>query len=189
VWLADAPAPDDPLRQGDLVLDVVFPTLKLPLPFYKVQQQQQHQTTTPAVESAGLVVSQCCDNTGNDYAAIAPVSIMRGSTLKDHQLVALLADEPTWNSDKLIDYDVEHFKLDDLDGFAAPDGKYHVANLNRAASFYGNCQELVDRRRARMTVLARRLLRIKLGYLWGRVEDTDLAWLRAAGVPPGPTPR
>lgn len=186
MWSADNISTKDPLRQGDLIFDVVFPALKLPLPLFPVNQKEQ--TATPARKQPGIVVSQCCDNETGDYAAIAPI-VLRGG-LKDHQLQALLNEEPIWDGARMSAYDVEHFRLhplaSKLDDPGA--GKHWVVNLNRAACFYGDCADLRVHRRARMSVEGRRLLRIKLGLLWSRVEAEDAAELEAKGIPPGLSP-
>lgn len=186
MWLEARPELGDALRQGDLLLDVTFPNLKLPLPRYDLGQQGH--TTTPTTIGAGVVVSNCCDNRADDYAAVAPVGRMRRA-LKDHQIAALLNPEPVWRDGAVHDFDVEHFKLDAFqDALPAPQNHYLVVNLNRTATFYGSCLDFRERRIARMTIDARRLLRIKLGVLWSRVEDEDLAALTAMGLPPGLTP-
>lgn len=186
MWLEARPELGDALRQGDLLLDVTFPNLRLPLPRFFVGQQEL--TTVPATNSAGIVVSSCCDNRDDDYAAIAPIGSMR-TTLREDQIAALLNPEPVWRDGALHDFDVEHFKLDDLgDQLPAIPNRYLVAELNRTGAFYGRCVSLREKRVARMKVEARRLLRIKLGVLWSRVEDEDLTLLTAMGLPPGPMP-
>ncbi len=184
VWIDEEVPAEDPLRQGDLLVEVVFPDLRLPLSFYEFRRDEP-ATTLPARQATGLVVSQCCTNVDDDYAAVAPVSRMKGN-ISDAQRAALLAEEPTQEGHRLTNYDLEHFALTPISGVLDErGGRIWVANLNRAVPFYGECSQLRTLRRARMTVVARRLLRIKLSLFWSRTESEDAAQLEALGLPPG----
>ena len=187
MWLETRPDPEDPLRQGDFLSNVSLPSLKLPIPFYRVGQQEQ--MAAPAVVVDALVVSQCCDNTQHDYAAVVPVK--RLGNLKPHQVEALLNPEPVSDGTTLTGYSLDYFHVEPLvDVIADPgDGKFLVAHLRRIAAFEGDCRPLLEHRVARMTVPARRLLRIKLGLFWSRAEEDDVVELRSNGLPPGLSPR
>jgi hypothetical protein len=187
VWLREVPDEDDPLRQGDLLLGVTFPSLKLPLPLFTVGKNDQ--TATPASSANLIVVSQCCDNVKGDYAAVAPVGPLGG--LKEYQREALLNPEPVLDGEVLSNYNLDYFCLEHhVDCLEDPGpNRYLVVNLRRIASFYGDCTHLRSRRASRMSTAARRLLRIKLGLLWARAEDDDVAILAEQGLPPGLTPR
>ena len=187
MWLETLPDSTDPLRQGDYLIGVQLPTMKLPLPFYKLGGQDQ--MAAPATITDVIVVSQCCDNTQNDHAAVVPVRPLGG--LQEHQVDALLASEPVDLGDTLGGYSLDYFNLEPLDGRipAQPSGRYLVAVLHRVSTFQGDCAPLLERRVARMTVESRRLLRIKLGLLWSRAEAEDVAHLQEQGLPAGLTPR
>jgi len=183
VWSEKLPADDDPLRQGDLLVGITVPDLRLPVPFFAIGQQTA--TTTPAKVSNAIVISQCCDNEKNDYVVVAPVG--RLGNLKKHQLRALLNPEPVWDGDSLTEYALEDFHVESREGLLDDPGedRYLVAKLHRSATFHGDCSVLIQNRRARMTVVARRLLRIKLGLLGGRPEAGDVEELERLGIPPG----
>lgn len=183
MWLEPLPNDDDPLRQGDLLVEITLPKLRLPIPRYPFGQLEA--TTVAASEFNVIVVSQCCDNARNDYVAVAPIG--RLGQLPDHHLRALLNPEPVWKGTSLSEYVLEHFHIEPIAGLLENPGadRYLVAKLYRAASFYGDCRSLLEKRRARMTVEARRLLRIKLGLLWSRPEGGDVEALERRGLPPG----
>ena len=183
MWSDILPDDDDPLRQGDLLVDITLPDLKLPIPSFEFRGQSA--TTTPASESKVIVVSQCCDNANNDYVAVAPIGQL--SNLKEHHVRALLNPEPTWDGASLSEYALEHFRLQPVDGLLDDPGggRYLVAKLHRVASFHGDCSSLIEKRKARMTIEARRLLRIKLGLLWSRPEEGDVEELQLRGIPIG----
>jgi hypothetical protein len=65
---------------------------------------------------------------------------------------------------------------------------FRVADLGQIMSFGGERQELSRHRRARMTPEGRRLLRIKLSFFFGRVEDGDAQYLEEHGIPVGTRP-
>ncbi len=183
MWSDALPDDDDPLRQGDLLLDITMPDLRLPLPLFAVGQQEA--TTAPAEKSHAIVISQCCDNVENDYVAVAPIGRLGG--LKEHHLHALLNPEPTWDGASLSEYVLEHFRVELIEGILDDpgEGRFLVAKLHRSVSFHGDCSSLIEHRRARMTVEARRLLRIKLGLLWSRPEEGDVDELNRLGIPLG----
>ena len=183
MWSDSLPDDDDPLRQGDLLVRVTLPKLRPPIP--KVPVYQQTVTTVPALTTNAIVISQCCDNDQNDYVAVAPVG--RLGNLKEHQVRALLNPEPVWKGTTFSEYVLEHFRIEPIQGILDDPGRsrYLVANLHQSATFSGDCTPLLANRRARMNVQARRLLRIKLGLLWGRAEAGDVEELRQLGLPPG----
>lgn len=183
MWSDILPDDDDPLRQGDLLIDVTVPDLRLPIPWFAIGSQ--NATATPALQSDAIVISQCCDNMENDYVAVAPIGRLGG--LKEHHAQALLNPEPKWDGISLSEYVLEHFRVEPIAGLLDDpgNGRYLVAKLHRAASFHGDCGSLIENRRARMTVEARRLLRIKLGLLWSRPEEGDVEELKQRGIAVG----
>lgn len=183
MWSDTLPHAEDPLRQGDLLVDITLPNLRPPIPQFPLGHQEA--TTVPASRSHVIVVSQCCDNEKNDYVAVAPIGPLGG--LKEHHIRALLNPEPIWKGTSLSGYVLEHFVIVPKAGVLTDPGtgRYLVANLHRSATFHGDCSSLLPQRRARMTVEARRLLRIKLGLLWSRPEAGDVEELVRLGLPPG----
>lgn len=183
MWLASMPDDDDPLRQGDLLVDVVVPHPRVPTPFFSVHQEGG--TTVPAVRCNVIVVSQCCDNVTQDYAAVAPIRAMGG--LDGNRLAALLATEPTWTDGAMYNFVPATFQLEP-DGVVLPDNRpkrYWVAHLDRSVALHGECGRLIAHRRLRMDVERRRDLRNKLGLLWSRPEEGDAEELRKRGLPVG----
>lgn len=183
MWSDTLPHAEDPLRQGDLLVDITLPNLRPPIPQFSLRHQEA--TTVPASRFDVIVVSQCCDNVKNDYVAVAPIGPLGG--LKDHHVRALLSPEPVWKGISLSEYVLEHFVIAPIAGVLTDPGtgRYLVAKLHRSATFHGDCSSLLGQRRARMTVKARRLLRIKLGLLWSRPEPGDVEELTRIGLPPG----
>ncbi len=173
-----------PLRQGDLLVDVDFPVLKLPLHPYKPSGSEQDLISSLVKKQTVLVLSQCCDNFSGNYAAVAPVALRGG--LRPSQLSAVNAQEPRQEGGRLVDYDLDHFRLEPVgDTLLFDERKPWVAHLNRAVSFYGNCEAFRVARRERMTARGRRLLRIKLGLRWARIAEEDIEELDAQGIPYG----
>ena len=108
-----------------------FADLKLPLPFYQVGAQSQ--TAVPAAVKDAIVISQCCDNAANDYAAVVPIGLL--GRLRDHQLQALLSPEPSRDGEVLTNYSLDYFRLEPIEGVIDDPGpgRYLVANLRRAS--------------------------------------------------------
>ena len=186
MWSDEVVDGDAPLRQGDLLFDVPLPDTRLPL---QTQQFANKDASIVGCTAApALVLSQCCDNVRDDYVVVARVKLRGG--LRGHLLEALRAAEPE-SVDGLAQYDLKHFWLRPLDGVLpanpAPDKEW-LAELLRTTTFHGDCSGLRSKRVARMTVVGRRLLRIKLGLRWSRPAQEDLAELAELGLPLGPRP-
>jgi hypothetical protein len=183
VWSSTAVPTDDPLRQGDLLLNVDLPKLKRPIPAIPLEFKQRANMQLPYARQTALVVSSCCANANEEYLAVAPVQPLGGLT--DEQEEALLRMEPPDpDSGVYGGYDIDHFRLDPLVGFLVdPPHAYQAAFLARAIPFWGDCSDLRGHRIARMTVEARRLLRLNLSLLWSRVEQSDAEELRSKGLP------
>jgi hypothetical protein len=180
VWDEEAPAEDDPLRQGDLLDGVVFPMLKQPVQVVRIEGSEG--VLVPAKRKLGLVVSQCCDNEAGDYVAVAQVQTRGGLTAE--QLEALYSYDPAPGAYE--GYTIDAFLLEPFGDVLAPGKNVFVAELMRTAVFWGeDCAALRELRRARMTPTSRRHLRLNLSALWGRVEQEDEAALTAEGIPPG----
>ncbi len=107
MWSDTLPDADDPLRQGDLLVDITLPNLRPPIPQFPLGHQEA--TTVPASTSHVIVISQCCDNEANDYVAVAPIGLLGG--LKEHHVRALLNPEPVWKGASLSEYVLEHFRI------------------------------------------------------------------------------
>lgn len=170
---------EDPLRQGDLISEVLFPQIKQRLQV--VHLEATEGILVPAKRRWGLVVSQCCDSVDGDYVAIAP--LRTSGRLTPEQEAALRNNNP--DPSDLRGYELLQFRLEPLDMLPAlKPTDHHVAVLNRIAIFWGSdCAAFIPLRRARMTVESRRDLRRNLFVLWSRVEDTDHDFLQAAGEP------
>lgn len=135
----------------------------------------------------GLVVSQCCDNEAGDYVSVAWVATRGG--MSEDQASALANSDPRAAD---LGYTFGAFQLDPVPGVLEPKKPEspYVAELERSIPFWGPVSvDLRATRRARMTPEARRLLRIKLGLLWGRVEGEDAEHLERIGLPPGLEPK
>jgi hypothetical protein len=187
VW-DDPPDADDSLRQGDLLINVPFPALPVPLQTTAAvaRREEDIQAIVNVRHRTALVVSHCCSS-NDEYVALAPVTPKRINPLQE---AALLAEEPPQGAGLDISgYDVAHFRLLSLENVLDDiDPGFHVADLTRILSFSGGCANLIALRRGRLTPLGRRLLRIKLALFWGRAEQGDAEALEAQGVPPGLTP-
>ena len=185
MWLDSLPDDNDPLRQGDLLINITLPKLEPHIPLLYVQQQRL--TTVPAMTSNVIVISQCCDNYESRYAVVARVGYL--GNLQDRYVQALKNPEPLWDRTALSGYTPREFLIEPIPGILDDPGenRYLVAKLHQSATFSGDCTPLLKTRRARMTAEARRLLRIKLGVLWGRVEEDDVDELKRRGLPLGPS--
>jgi hypothetical protein len=180
VWeTGDVPA-DDPLRQGDLLDGVLFPTLKHPLQVVSIDAT--NGVLAPVREKWGVVVSHCCDNEPGEYVAIAQVQT--AGNLTPDQEAALLNYEPP--PDHVSGYVFEDFRLEPIEGVLDPKPRMHwVAKLTRTVTMWGEeCKHLTALRRRRMTPQARRHLRLNLMLLWGRTEESDRRALEELGIPP-----
>jgi hypothetical protein len=189
VWLAN-PDEEEPLSQGDLVSELYFPQLSLPQHVIPAPGNPALNATVLTVvpKPAAIVVTQCCqlDKPGNKHVVLAPVkSTKLGS---DAERTALMAEKPrAWNQPgDNPGYVYNSLYLEQF-GEVIPERAdlVWVADLNQSTAFSGDLSELRKVRVAKMTPGARRLLRIKLAYFWGRATDEDRAALAALGLADG----
>lgn len=191
MWHDGAPHPEDELRQGDLLENVLLPKLKRPFRVAHVPGADP-QGSDPMLISGSkrqvLVVSQCCDIAEDRYVAVAP--IRQTGRLNDRLRRALLADVPP-DPEELaagdaVGYVFDQFRLAPLDGVIDDDGElFKVADFGMMQTLTGEVDDLREHRSAAMTPAGRRLLRIKLSYFWSRPEASDAEELAAQGLPPG----
>lgn len=197
MWEANPPPPGDALRQGDLLWRVMLPKLKLPLSAVHVPGAELPKTAplqAVGVARDFIVVSQCCEVENGDTVAVAPA--LSTPPLNEVLKAALEADEPPLEEAAAPEdgedeprYAFDLFRLLPLAGLIEEGpGRYVVADLGEIISLSGDLHPLRANRRARMKPEARRLLRIKLMYFFGRVEDEDAEYLEELNIPPGPTP-
>ena len=184
MWSPESVPPDDPARQGDLLSQVPFPDAQLPLTISTLRGSANPIRTVAVKLTRGVVVSQCCDNQGNDYAVISYVQQLSG--LNTERTAAIQEAEPT---PSVSGYDLRYFNLVLLEGVLneLKANRLWAADLQRTVAYYGDCSQFAAARTARMTAQGRRLLRIKLSLLWSRVEQGDLELLQSLGIPPRPT--
>lgn len=190
MWTDEEIPEDRELRQGDLISGAVLPKLSLPLRFAHVPGTdiERAPILLDGQRQNFVVISQCCNIENSRSVALAPVRLTQ--PLPEGPLrAALLADEPPPEEDVTEEslYVFDQFRLDPVPGYlgARTDNKFWVIDLNQAASYSGDREELRRLRVRRMTPAGRRLLRIKLLYFWARPEEEDVAWLTERGVPAG----
>lgn len=185
MWLESVPDEEDPLRQGDLLVDVVVPDPRVPTPLIAIDKETA--TTIPAIRCNAIVVSQCCDNVDREYVAVAPVRQLKRPS--ESYLDALLSKEPTWDDTGVHSYIINRFHVEPV-GDELQDQRprrYWVAHLDRSVPLHGDCDLLGANRRARMDLESRRDLRNNLGLLWSRPEEDDAIELKRRGIPVGLT--
>ena len=190
MWLADTPDESDGIRQGDVVAGLVLPKHRLPMtyargPGTEVAPGQQVILPTPSRDRLHLVVSQCCTIENGDFVSLVP--IVSTAPLSEDERLPYLADEPPV-TDGVGGYVFDAFYLHPLPGVIDhPSGRLLVADLVDVQSYAGSREMLIRGRVARMTPSGRRLLRIKLAYLWGRPEGDDVSWFEERGLSAGPS--
>jgi hypothetical protein len=189
VWEAELPPEAELLRQGDLLKGIHLPRLRLPLEVAHVAGTQPGDGAVALVQSYArdfLVVSQCCEIENGNYVAL---SLIRSTgPLNPDVRNALLAEQPPREGEE-GGYVFDQFRLEPLAGLVGGDAnRFQVADLGEIMSFGGERHELSRHRRARMTPEGRRLLRIKLSFYFGRVEDGDAQYLEELGIPVGARP-
>lgn len=189
MWLAN-PDEEEPLSQGDLVSELYFPQLSLPQHVVPAPGNPSVMATvlTAVPKPAAIVVTQCCqmDKPGNKHFVLAPVKLTR--LRSDAERAALLAEEPRSSSQPGENpgyvYDIlflEQFG----EVLTERSDLVWIADLTQSTAFSGDQNELKKVRVAKMTPEARRLLRIKLAYFWGRATEEDRVALAAIGLPDG----
>lgn len=193
MWESRVPEEHEPLRQGDLIADVWFPTIRPSMTTFEFEKQKRVLTNVRM--DTGIIVSQCCDNVDQQerkvdshLVTVAPVRMVRKISPQHRNALASIA--PTVNKDtgRLTNYVLEEFALAPLPptmDYPKHDEMW-VARLREALPLRGDIESLRKRRCARMTVERRRDLRVNLSFLWGRPEEEDTAILRERGLPTGP---
>ena len=187
MWEADCPDAGEDLRQGDLLDGLLLPVLTLPIKVAHFSGSEPAAGDSALLGLKGpkhyVVVSQCCTIENGNQVAIAPVKST--PTLTNEEALGYLDEEPT--DERNFVYSV--LRLEDLPEVleALGRGRYRVVDLQATQSWAGDRSALRAARRARMTPEGRRLLRIKLGFFWGRAEAEDAVALRGLGLPEGVT--
>jgi hypothetical protein len=185
VW--QPPDRERPLSQGDLLRDVYFPNVRLPLTVVTQVGAGLGETAVIQLEARirpALVVTQDCiiDKPQTRQIALAPIVATRPQD--ERELTALRAEFPPRNG-------VEGHYVYDLfmvlpfeDAVPGIAGHERVADLKQVAPIAPK-DDLQDLRVARMRPESKRLLRIKLAAFFGRASDEDVSELAELGLPPG----
>lgn len=178
---------EQPLSQGDLLIDVAFLSARLPLDDVPNRRQgNRGEALVKWIEGPALVVMQCCeiDKPQTRHVALAPIKPTAKLSAEEEE--AFLREEPPVDGGGYVydSFQVEPFE----EVLTRHPGTLLAADLKQISSFAKTDEELRSRRAAAMSVEARRLLRIKLSVFYGRPTAEDEAALLAAGLPPGLTP-
>ena len=176
IWARDTPQPEDLLRQGDLILNVPFPVLKV-----EPEIDPNHNTAVVRmIRRPAIVVSQCCTTQNRSVAELAAV-VRTGKISADSPMVRGLMQPYPAKSGQVF-YD--GMWLEPL-GSVVPgeraEGRYHHISFAHRVTFNGDLTWLQIKRAARMTPVGRRDLRMRLGAWYSRVEAEDEKLLKHAG--------
>lgn len=189
MWLEEAPAPTDDLRQGDLLTGLILPQLKLPISYIRLATAEPSPgdsvlLNTPKQTTEYLVVSQCCVIENNSVVALAPVE--NTGRLADESLAAHLNNEPIGGAGYVYTAQM----LPPINGHLAVSNGLSpkAANFRKIQTYSGEISILQRSRVAAMSPAGRRILRIRLGLFWGRAEAEDEKWLEQNGLPSGLRP-
>lgn len=184
MWLAEPVEPDDDLRQGDLLVDVPFP------PPHSVLLTASG-LTAPVEPAPVLALGHCCAVESHHCLVLARVVPTHALLETDPKLRALrnVGNPKVKGYARYAHLLATHQSLPILeaDRYWTVDlrEQLHIRYPDKAGS-----QWLRDSRVARMTVVARAELRLRLAVLAGRVEDGDRDVLRDLGLDefgrPGP---
>jgi hypothetical protein len=187
MWLSDPPDSSEALRQGDLLQDLLLPTLRLPITFgHPAGRAPQDGDTAllPSKERNFLIVSQCCTIENHHVAALAPIRSTPPMSPEERAIYSE-ADFSLIGADDKFVFNVH--TLDPIEkALEEVGGRAKVADLTQIVTCTGDDSILRAKRVARMSPAGRRLLRMRLSVFWGRVEAEDLAWFKQEGLPPGP---
>jgi hypothetical protein len=187
LWEPQTPDPASELTQGDLLRDVYFPSVHLPPTVVAPQGSlpgEQGILQVSARRFPAIVVLQDCviDKPQVRQILLAPISATRPKD--DRERAGLLAELPPVD-ERDTPYTYDLFRCEPFgEHLVEEGGVYRVADLKQITPFGGR-DELRALRVGRMTVQAKRLLRIKLGAFFGRTSDEDAEALIALGLPPG----
>ena len=186
MWAAN---PEDGLRQGDLLGEVPFPTLKIePAVISRLAGQPATEAVVTIKYEKALVVSQCCSLEKGRTVLVAPVAGVRPRNAAGTQ--SLKIDDPTPDAagdlPDGVGYVYERHRLDLLPGYLDElDDRLWVANFERIIPLREDYSSVEEIRLASMTPEGRRTLRIRLGFFWGRAEEGDAETLTSRGLPVG----
>ncbi len=173
------------VRQGDLLIGVVLPRLEFPLPTARAPDAPPREGDSAVVRTTikpCIVVSQCCEIENGRTIAVAPVKST--PPLGHDETSVYEAIEPTA---EVGGYAYDGFRLESIPGVLDPldRNRLHVASLSEIVSIRCSPTALMELRAAEMDVEARRALRIKLGFFFGRAEREDAMALAEMGISPG----
>jgi hypothetical protein len=187
MWLPDPPDTSETLRQGDLVQNILLPTLRLPLVFGH-QAGRAPQDGDPALVPSKLrdflVVSQCCTIENHHVVALAPIRWTARMSPEERAVYSEADFSLIGTEDKYV-YNA-HILAPIERILEEQGGRAKIADFTQIVTCTGDDSELRAGRTARMSPAGRRLLRMRLSVFWGRVEAEDLAWFKEEGLPPGP---
>jgi len=184
MWMTTTPEVAEPLRQGDLLVDLVLPRFQLPLNYARPSGREPRQgdyIVLPAPRARSfLVVSQCCTIENDHVYALASIRSTPPLTSEGKQVYE------TGTPQAGAAYVYAAHALAPLERYLENrDGRLNVASFLEIQSYTGDDQELRAARVASMTPEGRRLLRIRLAFFWGRPEAEDEKALAAAGLSAG----
>lgn len=177
---------EEDLRQGDLLRAVTLPRLQMPLTYIKAEGEQvtaKTQSVLRQVTRNYVVISQCCTIENGAGVAVAPVR--QTGPLTPDQLQAYAYAEPgEIPADAEVSFPFSTMPLDPVVGTldALPDNRRWIVEFEDAVTFINSKDFFRGHRVAQMTVLARRNLRVRLTWFWGRAVAADVPDLSAAGV-------
>jgi hypothetical protein len=183
MWLPSPPGEGETLRQGDLLRGLLLPKLSVPLNYARGPDDPvmpEHPVVVQQMKPSDfLVVSQCCTIEQSGVVALAP--IRSTPPLKPDEKTAYHKDEP---DSGISGYVIAHHRIDGVADLQPKDGRLQIADLTLIQTYQGKVADFQRARRAAMTPAGRRLLRIRLGLFWARVEQEDLKWFEAQSLPP-----
>jgi hypothetical protein len=178
VWLP-APDPSEPLRQGDLLLDVPFVAL-----VGEPVADDQGLAKVRVRNRPAVVISQCCTIENGDSVEVAQISNTAPLRPEQPFFQGLMnTDWPPVASRSTVS---AAFPIGPVDGHLKPksDGRVLTVDFTRTTNFLGDLAWLQAKRVARMSPEARRLLRLRLALHWSREEPEDGRILRDLGIDP-----
>lgn len=174
MWTVDLDEPGDHLKQGDLLTEVPLPMLS------KEPQMKGDRWNIKYPTSPCLVLSQCCTVAQKLVVQVAKIIKTPEGMAPEHPTYqALLSEWPAREGELMYDA----MRLDHV-GTALPElepGRFWYADFRTGSTFTANPAWLRDHFKARMTVVARRNLRMRLAGFYSRTTDADRAELEAGG--------
>ncbi len=173
MWEKEPPNVVAHLRQGDLLADVPLPTL------HDAPDVIQGRANFKIRTRHCVVVSQCCTVAQRKSVQVAWVN--KTSPLRPEHPVyqGLISEWPAHPG--AIFYD--GMRLEPLVDVLEPlgDTRLWFADFRTGVTFANDPSWLLSHLRARMTVVARRTLRLRLAGFYARATREDRAELEAAG--------